>query len=200
MKVSHKGFNRLLTIIVILGALYIVVAPYWPGLLWRFKDKSVGAPYAGELRGETAIASDVEPTPIINRIVIPSALIDLPILEGKGVWVINDGGSWRKNLYASSPFETGNTVIVAHRFTYKRPDSGFYHLDKVHVGDRLAIYWDGKELLYKVTETKTVPATAIDVESNTTDRTLTLYTCTPIITGENRLVVVAKPEVSEGEQ
>jgi sortase A len=194
MKITHKGINNFLTLLVVCGALYIVVFPYWPRITWQFKDKSTAAPYEGQLRGDSVNTGAVQPTPQENRIVIPPALIDQPILEGKGIWVINNGGSWRKNLNTTSPKELGNTIIVAHRFTYQKPDSGFYHLDKVRVGDKLAIYWQGEELLYTVTETKTVPDTAIEIENNTKDRTLTLYTCTPVITAENRLVVIAKPD------
>lgn len=194
MKISHKGVNNVLTTVVVLGALYIAIAPYWPGITWILKDKSSAAPYAGELRSATSKTGEAKPVPDQNRIVIPSALIDQPILEGSGIWVIDNGGSWRKDLYVDSPKKDGNTVIVAHRFTYTKPDSGFYYLDKVKVGDKLALYWNNEELIYTVTEVKTVPASAVEVENNTTGRTLTLYTCTPIITAENRIVVVAKPD------
>lgn len=197
MRLTHRRANGLLTTVVVLFALYIILAPYLPGITWIFRDKSSGAPYRGLLRSDTVKTGSVKPIPKENRIVIPSALIDQPILEGNGLWVVDGGGSWRKNLYVTSPKEVGNTVIIAHRFTYQKPESGFYYLDKVKVGDKLAIYWEGEELIYTVTETKTVPESAVEVESNTPDRTLTLYTCTPIITAENRLVVVAKPDSLE---
>ena len=197
MKLTHKRANGLLTTIVVAFALYMLVVPYWPKIVYIFKDKSASAPYAGTLRGNTVKTGEVKPTPKENRIVIPSALIDQPVLEGNGLWVVDNGGAWRKNLHVLSPKEKGNTVIVAHRFTYQKPDSGFYNLDKVKVGDKLAVYWEGEELIYIVTETKTVPESAVEIEFNTSDRTLTLYTCTPIITAENRLVVVAKPVETE---
>jgi len=193
MKIIHKRVNRLMTAIIVAFALYILIAPYWSKIVFIFKDKSISAPYAGVLRNDTVKTGAVKPTPKENRIVIPSALIDQPVLEGSGLWIIDNGGAWRKGLNVVSPKEVGNSVIVAHRFTYQKPDSGFYNLDKVRVGDKLAIYWEGEELIYVVTETKTVPESAVDIERNTTDRILTLYTCTPIITAENRLVVVAKP-------
>lgn len=193
MKFTHRRVNNLLTIGVVLFAGYILVTPYIPSIKWLFKDKSNAAPYAGQLRSETVKTGEVAPTPKENRIVIPSALVDLPILEGNGLWVVDNGGSWRKNLNTSSPKEVGNTLIVAHRFTYTQPDDGFYHLDKVKVGDKFALYWEGEELLYEVTETKTVSETAVEIEYNTSDRRLTLYTCTPVLTAQNRLVVIAKP-------
>jgi LPXTG-site transpeptidase (sortase) family protein len=193
MKFTHRRVNNLLTLGVVLFAGYILVTPYIPSIKWIFKDKSNSAPYAGQLRSETVITGEVAPPPKENRIVIPSALVDLPILEGNGLWVVDKGGSWRKNLNTASPKEVGNTVIVAHRFTYTQPDDGFYHLDKVKIGDRFALYWEGEELLYEVSETRTVPETAVEIEYNTSDRRLTLYTCTPVLTAQNRLVVIAKP-------
>ena len=195
-----RTINNLLTIVVICGALYIAITPYWPNIVWRFRDKSNSVPYVGALQSDTKKSGEVRQTPKDNRIVIPSALIDQPILEGSGIWVIDSGGSWRKNLNTKSPKDLGNTVIIAHRFTYSKPDSGFYHLDKVRVGDKLALYWQGEELIYTVSETKTVPETAVEIENNTYDRRLTLYTCTPVITAENRLVVIAKPDNFGGEE
>lgn len=197
MRVTHRKINHFITLVVVVFALYIVAMPYWPRISWYFMDKTNPAPYVGRLRSGTEKTGDTKPVPSDNRIVIPSALIDQPILEGGGLWVVDGGGSWRKNINTSSPLETGNTVIIAHRFTYSRPTDGFYYLDKVRVGDKLALYWEGTELLYEVTETKTVPETAIEIEQNTTNRTLTLYTCTPVLTAENRLVVIAKPMEAE---
>lgn len=192
----HRRLNNILTILVLAGSLYLIVIPVWPKITWLFKDKSVSAPYEGRLH--SAVSGEnhdnpVKPTPKDNRIVIPSALIDEPIYTGSNIWVIENGGSWLKNLNVTSPKEQGNTVIVGHRFTYRDPEGAFYNLDKVSVGDLLAVYWGGEELLYTVTETKVVPATALEIESNTSDRQLTLYTCTPLVTAQNRLVIIAKP-------
>lgn len=189
----HRHLNNILTVFIVVFALYIIVTPYIPEILWRLRPRT-SAPYAGALAestGDTSKATAQKPPE--NRIVLPSAGINLPIVEGNGIWVIDSGGSWRKNLWVNSPKEAGNTVVVAHRFSYRNPDGGFYHLDKVRVGDKLAVYWQGEELLYEVREVKTVEPTAVEVEANTSGRTLTLYTCTPVITAEHRLVVIAVP-------
>jgi LPXTG-site transpeptidase (sortase) family protein len=193
MKSPLRSFNNLLTAVVVGFALYIIAAPVWPQIKWVFKDNTSAAPYSGVLATETP-KSDLRPTPKDNRLVIPSALIDQPIYEGADISIIRDGGSWRKNLHVKSPLDPGNTVIVAHRFTYTQPEGGFYHLDKVSVNDKLAIYWQGEELIYKVVEKKIVSPETIEVEDNSVERRLTLYTCTPLVTAENRLVIIALPE------
>ena len=195
----QRRTNNVLTLLIVLFALYVLISPVLPQMKWLLKDKETGAPYAGQLftlTSPTSPAPDPEKKPEGNRIVIPSALIDQPIYEGSSIWVIEHGGSWRKNLNTTSPEDFGNTVIIGHRFTYKQPEGAFYHLDKVTVGDKLAIYWNGEELLYTVSEKKVVAAEVVEVEQNTSDRRLTLYTCTPLVTAENRLVITALPDRS----
>ncbi len=187
-----RKFNNLLSVVVIILGLYISLSPFLPQIMYTFKDKSpeASAPYAGVL-AKTIGSSSTQAAPKDNRIVIPSIQIDESIQEGNGIWVIHDGGTWRRPNSAS-PDTEGNTVIVGHRF-YGNNISTFYHLDKVLVGQKLALYWEGKEYLYEVSETKVVEADAVEIEAPTSDKRLTLYTCTPIWTAKQRLVVIAKP-------
>ncbi len=189
---NHRRINNILTTVVIGIALYMILAPLWPGIVYRLGQKNT-APYGGQLAQITKGGRESPKPPEDNRIVIPSAKIDQPIIEGGHLGVIDKGGSWRKPINTGSPKDPGNTVIVGHRFTYTNPSGAFYHLDKVRVGDKLALYWEGEELLYEVSEIKVVTATAVEVENNSSDRLLTIYTCTPLVTAQDRLVLVAKP-------
>ncbi|HMT55527.1 MAG TPA: sortase, partial [Candidatus Saccharibacteria bacterium] len=130
-----------------------------------------------------------------NRIVIPSIQLNEPIIESDSISAIKDGGTWRRPR-SSEPAKDGNTVIVGHRY-YGSNVSTFYHLDKVLPGQKLAIYWEGVEHVYEVTETKTVEASQVEIEAPTTEEQVTLYTCTPIWTAKQRLVVIAKPTKKE---
>lgn len=187
-----KKFNTFLSFVVIILGLYIVISPFLPQIeYWlRDTDPQIVAPYGGALavsEGNTAS----NPPPVENRIVIPSISLNEPILESSNIGVITDGGTWRRPNTAT-PIENSNTVIVGHRY-FGNNISTFYHLDKVKVGQLLAVYWEGAEILYEVTETKVVDPSAVDIESPTTEKQLTLYTCTPIWTAKNRLVIIAKP-------
>jgi sortase A len=181
-----------LSFIVILFGLYIIIAPFLPQIEFWFRDKSpdVTAPYRGSL-ATSAGSSTTNPAPAENRIVIPSISLNEPILESTNIGVITHGGTWRRPASAT-PLDNNNTVIVGHRY-YGNNVSTFYSLDKVQVGQLLAVYWQGQEFLYEVTETKVVDPSKVEIEAPTTDRRLTLYTCTPIWTARNRLVVIAKP-------
>ena len=191
-----RTFNNLLSIVVIALGLYISISPFIPQIAYFARDKSpeASAPYAGVL-ADSVGASDVTTAPKENRIVIPSIQLNEPIVESNTINAIKDGGTWRRPR-SSDPTRGGNTVIVGHRF-YGSNVSTFYHLDKVLPGQKLAVYWQGVEHVYEVVETKVVEANQVEIESSTTDERLTLYTCTPIWTAKQRLVVIAKPIISE---
>jgi len=187
-----RRFNNWLSVVVILFGGYIALSPLFPRVAYFFQDKSpeVSAPYSGELAQEIGSSSTAS-RPQDNRIVIPSIQINEPILEGSNIWVIRKGGTWRRPQSAT-PTENNNTVIVGHRY-YGSNVSTFYNLDKVKIGQKLALYWEGKEILYEVTESKIVAATAVEIEAPSKEKKLTIYTCNPIWTAKDRLVVIARP-------
>ncbi len=187
-----RRFNTLLTLVIVILGIYIIVTPFLPQISFWLRNTSATAtsPYGGDLAKSQGSDSTLPP-PIENRIVIPSIGINEEIIESTNIGAIKDGGTWRRPNSAT-PIEESNTVIVGHRF-YGNNVSTFYHLDKVAVGQLLAVYWEGKEYLYEVTETKIVDPSAVDIEAPTTEKQLTIYTCTPIWSAKNRLAVIAKP-------
>ncbi len=193
-----RRFNNFLSVVVIALGLYIALSPFLPQLSFIFRDKSAeaSAPYVGSLADSEGSSTATE-KPNDNRIVIPSIQVNEPIEEGSSIGVINDGGTWRRPQTAA-PNENGNSVVVGHRY-FGNNVSTFYHLDKVLKGKKLAIYWEGEEIVYEVVEVKVVDASAVDIEAPTTEKQLTIYTCDPIWTAKNRLVLIAKPVNERGE-
>jgi len=189
---AMRHVNSGLLAVSVALALYIVGAPFFPDATFRVASlwaSFTGADSNGSLTSfHHGTASD--PIPQDDRLVIPSIGVDGEINEGRGVDTLQKG-IWRRPK-TSTPDKGGNTVLVAHRFLYTSGSKTFYHLDKVKVGDPIAIYWKGKEYRYEVTETKVVLPTALEIEKPTPEPILTLYTCTPLLTGIDRLVVVAK--------
>ncbi|HZM63945.1 MAG TPA: sortase, partial [Candidatus Saccharimonadales bacterium] len=59
------------------------------------------------------------------------------------------------------------------------------------------LYWEQTKYHYKVQEVFVVKPTAVEVESATDEDVLTLYTCTPLWSGRDRLVIRA---VLQGDQ
>jgi LPXTG-site transpeptidase (sortase) family protein len=189
----HRQFNNLLTILLIGFGLYIMLMPWLPNLaLWwdRLRDNSDGYVYRSQLAEGKANDGALKDPPEDNRLVIPSINLDEPIIEGSNLGVIGAGGTWRLPNNGS-PAEGGNTVIVGHRFSYSEPAT-FYHLDKLKTGERFALWWNQQEYVYEIFSSRVVPATEISVEGPSSEPIVTLYTCTPIWTAVNRLVVQAR--------
>ena len=187
-KPSLRKINNVLSLIVVVLAAYILIWPFLPDIRWRLGHVSKQSSPA-QL---TAKVDAVKPKsiPADNTLVIPRIDVSLQIHEGQSNTTL-EKGAWRRPK-TSTPDSGGNTVIVGHRFNYSATGT-FYHLDKVQVGDPIVVYWQGREYAYIVASSSVVPASQISVEDNTKEPQLTLYTCTPIWSFKDRLVVVAKP-------
>ncbi len=193
-RTSLSRLNLGLTVLIVLINLYILSAPLVPqlGLWWhRRQAKPVaGLPYKTQLDQHSQTDQIRKTIPTDNRLVIPKIALDQHIYEGDSAYLVHKG-VWARPK-TSTPPNGSNTVLVGHRFTYSGPAT-FYSLDKVGVGDQIVLYWQGKEYDYKVSSTRVVPAVATEIEDQTKDPQLTIYTCTPIWSATDRLVVVAKP-------
>lgn len=186
-KISLRLFNNLLTIAVAGLAIYILAAPFWPEFTWWAKHDS---PAKRIIAAQHHPAAARAAQPITgNKLFIPRLDMSENVYGGgisslhKGVWHLP---------HTSTPDKGGNTVLVGHRFTYAG-QAVFYHLDKVQEDDPITLHWQGKAYEYKVSEIKVVPATEVSVENNTKEPQLTIYTCTPLWSVKNRLVIIAKP-------
>jgi sortase A len=109
------------------------------------------------------------------------------------MYKILDQGIWHWPM-SSTPDKGSNTVLLGHRFTYTNPNGVLYHLDKVRVGDNLAVIWSNHKYVYTVQKVQTVVPSMTDVVAPTVNPTLTIYTCTPLWSPHNRLVVTAELE------
>jgi LPXTG-site transpeptidase (sortase) family protein len=194
---SLRTVNNVMTLIIIAICVYIMALPLLPQVSFWWKNGHTNkTPYNGKLEAviggkPDSGAKDTVTTnfPEENRIVIPALALNEKILEGVDPKTVNSG-VWRRPL-TSAPDLESNTVLVGHRFTYNGA-AVFYSLDKLREGDKFAVYWKKVEYLYEVVSVKVVEPTAIEVESPSSAPTLTLYTCTPVWTAKNRLVVVSK--------
>src|SRR3990167_3894378 len=133
-------------------------------------------------------ADDVDFTP---RLTIKKIGVDTEIVEGNNAHAALEQGVWRMPV-GSTPDRGGNTVLTAHRYKFLPPsDKTFYLLDKLEKGDEVVIQWQGKQFTYRGTETKVGRPKAGEILPNTDVPQLTLFTCTPLFSSKNRLVVIA---------
>lgn len=184
--------NNFLTVVIIIIALYILLWPFYPMItLQAQKTFGNASGYTYKTRLHSSSQSAAKPIPQDNRLVIPSLLLDESIHEGKSIAAINKGGTWHRPN-SSDPTKNSNTVIAGHRFTYNGAAT-FYSLDTLKPGDDIIVYWQGKEYDYIVDKIKTVGPHTTSIEAPTDTPTLTLFTCTPLWSAKNRLVVTATP-------
>jgi sortase A len=188
--------NNFLLVAIILVNGYIVAAPVFPmvSFWWNQHFHHTSQQLSDNLHKPTTPTPNkpaVVP-PKTNRLIVPAMQLNTQIFEGPDMHTLNKGIWHRPGT--SSPDKGGNTVIAGHRFTWTDPQGIFYYLNKVKKGDEIGVWWQQKRYLYRVTTVKVVPPTEISVEDNTTDSRLTLYTCTPLWSPHQRLVVVAELE------
>lgn len=198
----EKGKFRVLKIIIIVVILVgvgILVYPLLPALKYKIMPPEALYPYETKLintnlnLGKLPEVKDVKRIPADNRLVIPKIGVDVAIVEGINEEAALLKGTWR-NPITSDPAKGGNTVISGHRFRYRPPNNTtFYLLDKLSVGDPFIIYWQGVEYDYIVAEKKIVAPTALEILNNTAEPQVTLFTCTPLFTTKQRLVVIGEP-------
>ncbi len=208
-----KRFNFTVIIYILLGisflvGIFLIVYPYIPEIKYQLIDKNkTVVPYPSVIEKQIKdegkkenkeIVVEQKEIPKDNRLVIPSIGVDIAIVEGKTEKALN-GGAWR--IPGTGKPGMSNLVIAGHRMSYGfSPDEirsklSFYHLDKLKEGEYVLVYWQGKEYPYVVTETKIVEPTQIEIEAPTKEHILTLYTCTPMGTSNQRLVKIAKPVI-----
>lgn len=150
-----------------------------------------------------------EVLPSTNRIIIPKIGQNIPIQDVpptnllKENWQALEEDIQEKLQYGvvhypgtASPGEIGNVFITGHSSYYlwepgKYKDT-FALLHNVEIGDTITIFYKQKRYDYVITEKKVVSPKQVDVLAPSTDKRLTLMTCTPIGTALNRLVVIAK--------
>jgi sortase A len=186
---------RIIAILIAVVSMFLILAPLMGEILLPLKelfDSTGGYVYQNKLvatDNQTKIdQSKLKPIPKENVLVIPKIQVDAIIHEGPDDSTLNLG-VWRKpNSF--DPELGGNTVLTAHRFLYTFGPNTFYSLDKIEKGDKFIIFWNQKEYDYEVFEKLEVQPTDVWVEDNTTDPTVTLYTCTK--DAVTRIVVRAK--------
>jgi len=183
-------------IIIVIGIVFLFY-PFWPQVEYAINPpKTNSYPYPTKLQGtntnQTGKPTIADKIPGDNRVVIPKIGVDMKIVEGTDEKIALNQGAWRYPT-TSMPNKGGNTVITGHRFKYRPPSKEtFYLLDKLEKGDKFIVYWQGIEYDYEITETKVVEKNAVEILNDTEDPIVTLFTCTPLFTTKQRLVVIGK--------
>ena len=200
MAINKLKINPLKALVLLLEFLafglivYLIVLPFYPDVRYKIRQMQGTLPAADTVEQVAAYSAgfpvaDYAVSP--NRLIIAKIGVNAPIVESPSAEVGLNRGAWRMPD-SSTPDKGGNTVITGHRFKYLPPNNlTFYLFDKLAAGDIVLAKWEGKDYYYRIRETKVVPATEMSVLNQTKEPILTMFTCDPIYSTENRLVVVA---------
>jgi sortase A len=176
---------------------YLVILPFYPGVEYIILETKNGDSRNMELVEKKVEAiknhlPDASDNRSANRLIITKIGVNAPIIESQNEKYGLNRGAWRLPESAT-PDKGGNTVITGHRFKYFPPNNlTFYLLDKLAIGDIIFVSWQERDYYYKVNEIKKVKNTDISVLNQTDKKILTLFTCDPIFSQENRLVVIGE--------
>ncbi len=183
--------------VILLVSLIALILPIWPKVNYVLNRPDPNKfEYPISYSNTDIQLTDTEvlkPMPTENRLVIPRIQVDSEILESETLDILDQQeGVWREP-FTATPDNIGNMVIAGHRFQYLPPNtSTFYNLDQMQIDDKIMIIWNQKILIYKVHSVYEVTPDRVDIRNNSEfEHELTLYTCTPIYTSLNRLVVKA---------
>ncbi|MBI4160690.1 MAG: class D sortase [Candidatus Yanofskybacteria bacterium] len=199
----NKFYKKIGLVLICIGIAGITF-PFWGATFWPRSDELSALEQLGALEDQAIPPTllpleGATPTPGVlanrptynNKLIMESAGIEMPIFASNNDKVLLKGG-WMFSGN-SRPDLGGNTVIFGHRWLYRPPvKNTFFNLDKVKVGDRFTIDWNGKTFTYETSEIKIVNPTDVWIMNPTDTPQVTLITCTPLFSTKQRLVVVGR--------
>lgn len=122
----------------------------------------------------------------IGRIQIPKTGVDQTVREGVEQVVIDNGPAHWPGTAAFGAW--GNVVLAGHRSSHTEP---FLRNAELGAGDEILLTDSTGVYHYAVTSVEVLPATAMWIVDQHPGRSLTIFTCHPIGSSAERLVVHA---------
>ena len=163
----------------------------------EFARKLAAAPAAADTAPSTTPSSTAAPSTTVpvqltdgdaaGFIVIPKIGLDEGIIEGVGVEELKQGVGHYPDT--KMPGQKGNAALAGHRTTYGAP---FNRLDDLAVGDPITVTTLAGTFRYEVMEKRIVSPDTVSVLDDTPDNRLTLTTCHPKYSAEERLIVIGQ--------
>ena len=123
---------------------------------------------------------------VLGRLVIPALDLDTMVVKGAELPQLRKGPGWIS--WTDLPGPTGRCGVSAHRSTYSGP---FQHLERLEKDDTVDVYSPYRRYRYRVTGTRIVAPTAVEVVDSTEEPSLALTACHPPWGNAYRMVVEA---------
>jgi sortase A len=138
------------------------------------------------------------------KLIIPKINVDVPVVydtkpdQASQLKAMENGVAWFGIPGASSrPGQVGNTVISGHS-SNDLFDGGnfkfiFARLEQLNIGDTFYLNYEGTRYTYSIVRTEVVKPTDVSKLIYETNKpVVTLITCVPVGTSQNRLLVTAE--------
>ena len=178
--------------------IYLITLPFYPELKYKINKNNLNNEESKEIEKVEEKTNNIinslpesEYKVSRDRLIIAKIGVNAPIVQTDngeyglsiGAWLTPDG---------STPDKGGNTIITGHRFKYLPPSNlTFYLFHKLEKNDIVSVLWKGEMYFYKIREIKVVKNTDLSVLEPSEKPILTMFTCHPIYSTENRMVVIA---------
>lgn len=168
---------------------------FHPAPVYPYQTKLSQLPSSDPLKPGAQLPEVNERQPTESRLVIPKIGVNIKIVEGGDESVLFRG-SWHIPNTSTPPLG-GNTVLTVHRFQYLAGPNTLALADKLEVGDVIIVYWKTGDSVteydYRITETKLVRPDQVEILDNAPTPRLTVFTCAPMFSTKQRLVLIAEP-------
>ena len=196
-----RGTGKTLISVGVLILLFVVYQLWGTGLSQSRAQKKLRSEFTRQLaapatpgpatQADTTSPPPTEPVQLVEGqaagvIAIPKIGLDQALIEGVGVDELKEAVGHYPDT--KMPGQKGNAALAGHRTTYGAP---FNRLDDLVAGDPITVTTRAGTFRYEVMEKKVVTPDEVSVLDNTPDNRLTLTTCHPKYSAEQRLIVVA---------
>jgi len=196
-----KALVLVLELLALLIFLYLAVLPFYPKAEYNYLNRQTSTVSDQDIRSFQKKISQIKnhlpksaDSANYNRLIITKIGVNAPIIDSDNERYGLNHGAWHLPETAT-PDQKGNMVISGHRFKYFPPNNlTFYLLDKLAIGDIIFVSWHEKDYYYKVKQIKRVNDTDVSILNQAPKKILTLFTCDPIFSQKNRLVVVSEQQ------
>jgi len=199
LRLPLAGFFLLLSLISVMA----IVFPLISAQLFSVSPSSKPIPTATPFRYNSYLQAENNPLYPISefRLVIPKINLESNVvgnvdttIEGEYKEKLQYGVAHAKGSYL--PAENGGPVyLFAHStdtiFNIARFNAKFYSVRELEPGDKIQVYFNGKEYNYVVRQKFIINPKEVDVIKNATSTDLILQTCWPPGTDWQRLIVYA---------
>ena len=182
-----------LSVLMLLGGVLLFAWPFLTNLYTDYRQTELVEEFTSPASRRAYIQRTIEPGEALTRIQIPALEVDTIVVEGTTLSALQAGAGHYEET--ALPCEEGNAGIAGHRTTYGKP---FAEIDELAAGDEITLETPVGRCTYRVTGEPFITApTDFGVLDPGSGSILTLTTCHPPGSAEQRLIVRAKLVSSE---